>query len=700
MRNIWMTAVFAVLCCVGCGGDDAAESAERQPLPVPKLSVAVEELTATVKWRLEESVQGVMFEYEIRADGAVVATDKSRQSSTRVEMSHGVTYEARVRALPAGDNALYDASPWSEAVTFASGMLAAPAVRVAELTPASVLLEWSAVAGATSYTCELYCGGELKESANGEEPSCGFDLDAATAYRARVRAQADDTHSEWSAFVEFTTPSESPEPDPNPELGLPLANENDGVIRAFPGAEGGGMYTTGGRGGKICRVTNLNDSGEGSFRDAVSQSGARTIVFEVAGTIELKRDITISNGNLTIAGQTAPGGGICISGGTVRVDADNIIIRYMRFRLGDAGSNLSDGSDAIWGRYHENIILDHCSMSWSIDECASFYANRNFTMQWCLLTESLRNSSHGKGAHGYGGIWGGRNASFHHNMLANHDSRNARIDHPGVYGSYLATHRGNVDFRNNVIYNWGSNTTYGGEDGAFNIVGNYYKPGPASKQRNYFVDAYWYNSSSNVGSAYPRLYMEGNCHAGSYASAINLDNWAGVYYHAQGDDPSKTEGRLSAPLAIRADDSKTCHTTTHVAEDAFERVVSYAGASLWRDEVDMRAERDSRNGTATYPEGSNGSKNGLIDSQSDVGGWPQLTATGEELARAATDSDGDGIPDYYEGVLGLDGNNAADAAAVTLDPQGLYSNFEVYLHWLVRGISSAQVAGGLYTELN
>lgn len=559
---------------------------------------------------------------------------------------------------------------------------------------------------AVRFTFELYAGGASapEKTATTSLTSQRFALEAGVTYRFRVCAVAPLGSSEWqdSAFSEEVTFTAGGSPvDPGADLGLPLANENDGVLRAFPGAEGGGMYVSGGRGGKVCHVTNLNDSGPGSLRAAVEASGKRIVVFDVAGTIELLSDLRIKNGNLTIAGQTAPGNGICVSGGTVVIDADNVIVRYMRFRLGDLnkGGNLSDGSDTIWGRYRTDIILDHCSMSWSIDECASFYANRNFTMQWCLLTESLRKSAHGKGEHGYGGIWGGRNASFHHNMLANHDSRNARIDHPGIYGSYLSTHRGNVDYRNNVIYNWGSNTTYGGEDGSFNIVNNYYKPGPASKERNYFVDAYWYNSSSNVGSAYPRLYMSGNYHAGGYASAINGDNWLGVYYHPQGDDPSKTAGRLSAPLSVRAGDTQVCHTTTHSAADAFDAVLKYAGASLSRDAVDKRAESDARSGEATFPNGGNGSTGGIIDTQSAVGGWPELTATDEEIRRAATDTDGDGIPDYYETLLGLDPNDASDANATTLDPQGIYPNIEVYFHFLVREISAAQTAGGTYTAL-
>lgn len=494
------------------------------------------------------------------------------------------------------------------------------------------------------------------------------------------------------------TPAPAPQPAPGPkvEVGLPLVSENDGVIRAFPGAEGGGMYVTGGRGGAVCHVTNLNDSGTGSLRDALSKKGPRTIVFDVCGTIRLKSTLEIKNGDVTIAGQTAPGDGIALRDYSVQVKADNVIIRYLRFRMGDAAQQ---ENDAIWGRYRDNIILDHCTMSWSTDECSSFYANRNFTMQWCLLSESLRVSIHGKGTHGYGGLWGGRNASFHHNMLADHDSRNARIDHPGIYGNYLSTHRGNVDLRNNVIYNWGSNSTYGGEDGYYNLVNNYYKPGPASKQRKYFVDAYWYNSSSKVGEAYPRIYLAGNYHAGSYASALNSDNWnGGVYYHDQGDNPSTADSRLAAPLPIRADDATACYTTTHSAADAYARVLAHVGASLRRDAVDERVLSDARQGKATYS-GSKGSTGGLIDTQGDVGGWPELTATPEEIARAATDTDGDGIPDYYEELLGLDKTDAADGVAKTLDPQKLYTNLEVYLHYLVKDITAAQVEGGVYTAL-
>lgn len=568
-------------------------------------------------------------------------------------------------------------------------------------------VRWSVAAQveAVRFTFELFAGNaEAPEKSNTTSlGSQRFELAPGVTYRCRVCAVAPLGSSEWedSAFSDFVTFSDGSSPvDPDVNLGLPLANENDGVLRAFPGAEGGGMYVTGGRGGKVYHVTNLEDSGAGSLRAAVEASGKRIVVFDVAGTIALKSDLTIKNGNITIAGQTAPGGGICLRDYTVRIDADNVIVRYVRFRLGDTTKDAAKPQeDCIWGRYRENIILDHCSMSWSMDECASFYANRNFTMQWCLLSESLNNSGHPKGSHGYGGIWGGKNASFHHNLLAHNKSRNARIDHPEIYDSYLSTHRGNVDYRNNVIYNWNDNSTYGGEGGWFNIVNNYYKPGPASKQRNYFVDANSLYASSNTQYDYPRLYVQGNYHAGSYASAINADNWDGIYLHDGSGVGNASTMRQANLLPIRSGDTQACHTTTHSAAGAFDVVLKYAGASLCRDAVDKRAETDARGGTATFSNGGNGSTGGIIDTQSAVGGWPELTATDEERLRAATDTDGDGIPDYYETLLGLDPDDASDANTTTLDPQGIYPNIEVYFHFLVREISAAQTAGGSYTAL-
>ncbi|MBG7610730.1 right-handed parallel beta-helix repeat-containing protein, partial [Polaribacter sp. BAL334] len=245
---------------------------------------------------------------------------------------------------------------------------------------------------------------------------------------------------------------------------------------AFPTAEGFGKHATGGRGGLTYVVTNLNDDGEGSLRQGIIKSEPRIIVFAISGTIELKSklDVNKGKGSLTILGQTAPGEGITIKGFPFTIKADNVIIRYLRFRMGD--ENNVQG-DAIGAKNTSNVIIDHCSISWGTDENASFYDNQNFTLQYCIISEALNRSVHEKGAHGYGGIWGGVKASFHHNLIANNNSRNPRFS-----GSKTTQNSENefVDFRNNVIFNWGENSIYGGENGSYNIVNNYFKAGPAT----------------------------------------------------------------------------------------------------------------------------------------------------------------------------------------------------------------------------
>ena len=593
-----------------------------------------------------------------------------------------------------------------------SSKLPAPTgLNLVESTTTTLTFGWDAVEGAVGYTYKYKdADGKLYVTEETLETTTTVSgLKEGREYFFAVRANSSTeggTYTEWlSVFTSVGGGNEGGEGGDNGEGGgtTPPAgdnslwgfpeDENDGVVRAFPGAEGGGMYTTGGRGGAVYHVTNLNDSGEGSLREAVGKSGARTIVFDVAGTIHLKSTLRIRNGNLTIAGQTAPGGGICLAGRTVNIDCDNVIIRFIRFRMGNEDTSQED---ALWGRYHRNIILDHCSMSWSIDESSSFYANQNFTMQWCMVTEALKNAGHSKGAHGYGGIWGGRNASFHHNLLAHNDSRNARLDHPNIYDKYLTTHRGNVDYRNNVIFNWGGNSTYGGEGGWWNIVGNYYKPGPASSKRNYFVDAYGKYDGKDVG--YGTMYVADNYHAGSYATEINNDNWKGIYLHDGTGISNAGSWKHSSLLPIKADDTTPCYTTTHSASAAFEQVVAWAGASLRRDAVDSRIAGEVKSGNVTYTKGSNGSKNGIIDSHNDVGGWPNLSATSEEMA-ACTDSDSDGIPDSWEQQFGLNKSNAGDGQTYTLDADGRYTNLEVYLHYLVKDVVAGQKEGGLYTKL-
>lgn len=233
-----------------------------------------------------------------------------------------------------------------------------------------------------------------------------------------------------------------------PALDANAATPSD-LVPAFPGAEGFGAKASGGRGGRVIAVTNLDDSGPGSLREAIDARGPRIVVFRVSGTIPLKSSLRLRNGDITIAGQTAPGDGICLKDYSLDLSgANNVIIRYLRVRPGDSSGK---GLDALGGRSGENIIIDHCTMSWSIDETVSIYGGaRNVTVQWCLMSESLYQSVHAKGHHGFGGIWGGQNASWHHNLLAHHSSRNPRI--PGKNDDQL------IDLRNNVIYNWGYNS--------------------------------------------------------------------------------------------------------------------------------------------------------------------------------------------------------------------------------------------------
>ena len=427
---------------------------------------------------------------------------------------------------------------------------------------------------------------------------------------------------------------------------------------AFPGAEGYGRFTTGGRGGKVIEVTNLNNSGSGSLRAAVQSYGTRTIVFRVSGTIELKSRLVINNNNITIAGQTAPGDGICIKNAGFSIDANNVIIRYLRFRPGD--ENKIEEWDAINGTNERNIIIDHCSMSWSIDEVASFYDNSNFTMQWCLISESLYNSYHSKGAHGYGGIWGGMGATFHHNLFAHHSSRNPRFQ--GSRGTSTPETE-IVDYRNNVIYNWGGNSVYAGEAGNHNMIANYYKAGPATRsgQLQYRIADPWHNDQ--YGSyADDKWYIAENYVYGY--PEITADNWAGG---VQGGDWQKIT-RLYEPVPHAP-------VLTYTAENAYQLALVDVGAVLpKRDSLDMRIIHEVRTGTATYG-GIWGPGSGIIDSQTEVGGWPVLNST-----PAPTDTDHDGMPDDWETANGLNLSDPDDRNG-DLDSDG-YTNLEEYLNSL------------------
>jgi pectate lyase len=417
-----------------------------------------------------------------------------------------------------------------------------------------------------------------------------------------------------------------------------------GQVLAFPGAEGFGKYTTGGRGGKVVVVTNLNDSGPGSLREALRMKEPRIVVFAVSGTIELQSSLDINTGNLTIAGQSAPGDGITLRNYPMKIKGDNVIVRYLRFRMGDKKQHQGDAISAT-GR--NNIIVDHASMSWGTDEGASFYNNKNFTLQWSIISESLNESVHEKGAHGYGGIWGGVGASFHHNLLAHLKSRTPRFS-----GSSTTENSENelVDFRNNVIYNWKDNNVYGGERGRYNMVGNYYKPGPATKEskQDRIVEPY---------EPYGQFYVANNYVHGF--PEVSSDNRKGV-------DIENPDAALVA-TAFQVEP-----VTDQPADEAYEQVLSDAGASLVRDGVDSRIVQDVRNGSAALGK----SKDGIIDSQEEAGGWPQL-----KLGEVPSDKDLDGMPDSWEQKHRLNPADAADASKYTLD--NTYTNIEIYLNELV-----------------
>ena len=444
---------------------------------------------------------------------------------------------------------------------------------------------------------------------------------------------------------------------------------------AFPGADGGAKNITGGAGGSVYVVTSLSDDNvDGTLRYGLTKmSGKRTIIFAVSGIIEMKQDLNITSGDVTVAGQSAPGDGICLKNYGVNINASNVIIRYLRFRMGDEKST---EADALSSSHHDNgivsdIMIDHCSISWSTDECASFYGNKNFTLQYCIISESLRISVHDKGKHGYGGIWGGENASFHHNLLAHHDSRNPRFDH-----DYVSTQKGPIHFVNNVIYNWGGNSAYGGEsfEGStpkeYNMFNNYYKSGPASSHKYRILNptTNCTNCNTETGVVVPgKFYIPGNYVNGSTTNTE--DNWKGV-------EPSSTAYKLNSYVG-------TQHDWVETAEAAFESVLSYAGASYKRDAVDARVVREAREGSYTY-QGSLGSTNGLIDSQKDVGGWPTYNSTA-----ALADSDKDGMPDAWEEAT-LKANGWESYGIQKLRPNGYnlsarYSNLEVYLNELVSG---------------
>lgn len=542
-------------------------------------------------------------------------------------------------------------------------------------------------------------------------------------------------------------------------------------LPAFPGAEGYGRYVTGGRGGDVYHVTTLDDDvsnpPEGSFRWACNKSGARTIVFDVSGTIMLKGELKLRNGNVTIAGQTAPGDGVCIANFPFVISAPNTIIRFMRFRLGNEAIKLDNKAhegDGLGGMDGRNIMVDHCSVSWSIDECLSVYGSHDITVQWCIASHSLVNAGHSKGSHGYGGNWGGSGASYHHNFVTNHTSRTPRLGpRPGTQKDER------MDLRNNVIYNFGGNGIYGGEGMNVNIVNNYFKPGKGTGSgtkgmRIAKIDArtfdYCFDKSAFINDLYKTTGISGipannisvrvntdasidirvpvpktdDAAARTVYCPVNMDamtcdfegtavkitgnswwpmvhkygtffvdgnvntkyptvtedNWANGIYNQMGstecDRVYPGENNVVKDGLKRQAPLEYVYTTTHSAEEAYDRVLEYVGACLHRDEYDAMLVDECREGKTLF------TSNGFINSQDDVKyadgstGWPKL-----ESKPALADTDGDGIPDEWESKNGLNPDNAADGKEVG---ESGYTHLEEYMNSLVAHIMEGGNAGG------
>ncbi|WP_295767356.1 pectate lyase [uncultured Mucilaginibacter sp.] len=438
------------------------------------------------------------------------------------------------------------------------------------------------------------------------------------------------------------------------------ANVPDSALVAFPGAEGFGKYTTGGRGGKIAEVTNLNDSGAGSFRDALNAypNEPLTVVFKVGGIIDLKSEIKVSRSNLTIAGQTAPGDGICLKGNSFILNGrgknGNIIIRYLRSR---PGGKVASGLYGLDMENMSNVIIDHCSFSWANEECAAMYDIKNVTVQWCIVSEGLYNAGHLKGKRSYGGVWGGQHVTYHHNLISNNFSRTVRFNGARAHDTVAV-----IDYRNNVIYNWGrTGSCYGGDikipggRSEINMVNNYYKPGPATQGfKKIFCEALYEKGTG-------QWYINGNTMEGD--AALTADNNTGLDLNRVPQE-KRAAVILNAPFPVEK-------TTTQTAPDAYKLVLQKAGAMLpKRDVVDARIVSEVKNNN---PKGMGSlQKAGIIDDATSVGGWPAYQ-TGKTL----TDSDHDGIPDGWELANGLDKNNAADGNK--LHKSG-YTMLEVYLN--------------------
>lgn len=516
----------------------------------------------------------------------------------------------------------------------------------------------------------------------------------------------------------------------NPGQTTPDIKQLDyGELLAFPYAEGHGRTTTGGRGGKVYHITSLEDDANGSIngtlRWAMRQDGPKTIVFDVSGTIHLKSELKTQKDNLTLAGQTSPGG-ICIADYPLTINSSNVIIRFLRFRPG----NTNIDCDALGGSDKQNVIVDHCSMSWCSDECLSVYGMQNSTVQWCLAAQALRvtqaklDAANGKfSSHGFGGNWGGHNASYHHNLIAHCESRVPRLG-PRYTTLALNTNDGErVDIRNNVYYNWGGEGCYGGEAQQVNIVNNYYKPGPGTEQaksgREYRIakpDVYPadYSGKDKYGpwlQKWGKFYIDGNKVADN--PEVTGNNWEkGVFAQmtsnnctATGLWEKHTQIKSASPIVSSG------KVTTHTADQAYERVIAYAGACNYRDKIDeliindVKDRKASCTGDASQWSSLSGysqNKKGYINKPEDVAQALGVSNPYDVLKSAGNatvkDTDGDGIPDDWEEEYGLNAKKSADGKEKTIDKKGKYTNLEMYLNSLVHEIMTKGAAGGSVVE--
>ncbi len=463
-------------------------------------------------------------------------------------------------------------------------------------------------------------------------------------------------------------------------------------IPAFPGAWGGGMYSHGGRGGKVFVVTSLEDSGPGTLREACLAAGPRIVVFNVAGIINLKTRISIRAPYITIAGNTAPGDGVCVAGESFELDTHDVIVRHMRFRRGS--TDVTNRNDSIGGNPIGNVMIDHVSASWGLDECMSMYrhmysppdgskdlklATVNITIQNSIFSEALNTYNHA-----FGSTIGGYNSTFHHNLWASNAGRNPSV---GMNGDFA--------FVNNVIFNWVHRTTDGGDHlSYFNIINNYWKPGPATPDREISHRMLKPESrrGKNIPKEFGKAYVNGNIAEGN--DKVNADNWdGGVQIEADELDKGMT---LEDTLAKIKVDQPFPHAPLPVqpAKDAYETVLANAGATLpVRDPVDTRIINSVRSGEVMKPNITEDitprleaikfsaerianikelAHKGIIYDPSLVGGYPEYKGTPH------ADADSDGMPDAYETKIGLNPNDASDAAG-DVNGDG-YTNIEGFIY--------------------